>query len=83
MRTIHIDYESVQTNLTQMRNHIATNINQTATEEYRKISNDLMQVDGAVQNELQHVMELSRKRALAYTSVIERVQSFRINASFI
>jgi len=64
-----------------MRNHIAVNVDHAATSEYRQINNGLTQVDGAVQSELQQIMELNRQKALACTSVMERLLSFMTNAS--
>jgi len=63
-----------------MRNHIAINVNQAAANEYRQIDNSLLQVDGAVQSQLRQSMELNHRKAVACTSVMERLLSFMTNA---
>ncbi|MCL2362836.1 MAG: hypothetical protein FWC73_13610 [Defluviitaleaceae bacterium] len=81
MPTYQVDYEAVNTKLVQMRNHITISVDQAATNEYRQISNGLMSVDGAFQSEMLQIMELNRQKALACTSVMERLLSFMTNAS--
>ncbi|MCL2360919.1 MAG: hypothetical protein FWC73_03780 [Defluviitaleaceae bacterium] len=81
MPTYQVDYEAVNTKLVQMRNHITTSVDQAATNEYRQINNGLVSVDGAFQSELLQIMELNRQKALACTSVMERLLSFMTNAS--
>jgi len=81
MRTVKIDYEAVNTKLSQMNSHISTNVNQVTTTEYRQISNGLSRVDGAVQSEMRQIMEANNQKALACTSIMERLCSFMMNAS--
>ena len=81
MRTIQIDYEAVSTKLTQMSNHVTRDVNQVTATEYRQISNGLTRIDGAVQSEMRQIMDLNNQKALACTSIMERLLSFTTNAS--
>jgi len=81
MQTIQVDYDAVEAKLSQMRNHITTNVNHATMHEYRQIQNNLMQVDGATQNTLQQVMELNRQKAMVCTGIMERLFNFMANSS--
>lgn len=81
MEKIQVDYNAVETKLSQMRNHITTNINAAVMQEYRQMQSNLMQVDGETQSELREATELNRQKALACTSILERLFSFMANSS--
>ena len=81
MEKIQVDYDAVETKLSQMRSHITTNINAGVMQEYRQMQSNLMQADGEAQKELREAAELNRKKALACTSIMERLFSFMTNSS--
>jgi len=81
MEKIQVDYNAVETKLSQTQSHITTSINQAVMQEYRQIQSNLTQVDGETQKELREAAELNRQKALACTGILERLCSFMANSS--
>ena len=81
MQTIKVDYGAVETKLSQMRSHLATDVTHTASAEYRQIQTNLMSTDGSTQSRLQQIMVLNHQKTIACTGVMERLFSFMANSS--
>lgn len=81
MQTIQVNYEALNTKLSQLRNQINTNIKNPVESEYRQLQSSLRQIDGEACAQLQEAMEANREKAIAATSVLERLLSFMSNSS--
>jgi len=80
MRTIQINYDAVNAETTKMRRQQTDLVDQVNTQ-YRQIQNELRSVDGATNAQLIEAMEVNCQKAMAASSVLNRLLTFISGAS--
>ena len=82
MRTIQVNYDEVNSKVAQLRGHVTSNIVAPVQSEYRQLLTNLRQtVDGATCASFQETLDANCRKAMAASSVLERLLSFMSNSS--
>ena len=82
MRTIQVNYDEVNSKVAQLRSHTASDIVAPVQSEYRQLQTSIRQsIDGATCAGFQEAMNENQQKAIAASSVLERLLSFMSNSS--
>jgi len=82
MRTIQVNYDEVNSKVAQLRSHTTSNIVAPIQGEYRQLQTNIRQaVDGATCASFEEAMNENQQKAVAASSVLERLLSFMSNSS--
>ena len=76
MRTYQVNYDAVAAEVRNLRNHVNSNIINTATRDYRMVQNTLHDSDGATNASYQTAMDENIRKTVSAAQVLNRLLHF-------
>ena len=76
MGKIHVNYDAVYAETEKLRNHICSNVIDTANAEYNRVQSTLSNVDGGTAAALSEFADYNRKKAMEAADIVEKLLRF-------